>query len=339
MIFHFNIFFLPQAALSHLLPFMHPVFAHGYLAVDLFFLMSGFVMAHVYGAKLSSNWRENWRDFLAMRFARIYPLFALTTLAIVLTHVLAPTPLSSISFSPRRLALYPLLLQAWRDLSWNYSSWSIGMEAEAYVFFVLAAGALLRGKYPRCLAVVCVAILAALCVRYGGRLNHFSRTPALLRTISEFSTGVLLYRAHLAAKKPSDFWPVLLIVVCVMFGALTGWDLGAVGVFACLVYWGVNTMSPLARLLGSRPAMALGAWSYSIFLWHVPVHYGVMAIFSASGHPTETLGIMRARLLMLATMVGVIGLSALTFNFIEVPARRWIRRKLLHAGPVAAMGV
>jgi peptidoglycan/LPS O-acetylase OafA/YrhL len=169
-------------------------------------------------------------------------------------------------------------------------------------------------------------------------LNQFSRTPALLRTISEFSAGVLLYRARLAAKTSSGFWPVLLAVVCAMLGALTGWDLGAVGVFACLVYWGVNTTSPLARLLGCRPAIALGAWSYSIFLWHVPVHYGVMVMFSAYGHPTDTLGIMRARLLILATMVGVIGLSALTFNFFEVPARRWIRRKLLPREPVAEGG-
>jgi peptidoglycan/LPS O-acetylase OafA/YrhL len=46
----------------------------------LFFLMSGFVMAHVYGQKLASNWRAHWRDFAIMRFARIYPLFAVTTL-------------------------------------------------------------------------------------------------------------------------------------------------------------------------------------------------------------------------------------------------------------------
>jgi peptidoglycan/LPS O-acetylase OafA/YrhL len=80
MIFHFNYFFLPQAALAGALPFMRPILDHLYLGVDLFFLMSGFVMAHVYGQKLASNWRAYWRGFAVMRFARIYPLFALTTL-------------------------------------------------------------------------------------------------------------------------------------------------------------------------------------------------------------------------------------------------------------------
>ena len=74
----------------------------------------------------------------------------------------------------------------------------------------------------------------------------------------------------------------------------------------------------------------MGAWSYSIFLWHAPAHYVVMALFSAYGHPTETLDVTNARLLMLATMLAVVCLSALTFNCFEVPARRLIRRALLH---------
>jgi len=80
MIFHFDHFFLPQAALTSMLPFMRPILDRAYLGVDLFFLMSGFVMAHIYGQKLSSNWRVHWKDFAIMRFARIYPLFVLTTL-------------------------------------------------------------------------------------------------------------------------------------------------------------------------------------------------------------------------------------------------------------------
>jgi peptidoglycan/LPS O-acetylase OafA/YrhL len=126
MAFHFNIFFLPQARL--------PFVGRGYLAVDLFFLLSGFVMAHVYGRKLASNWRAHWQEFAIARFARIYPLFALTLLAVMTVHVSDPR-LRMVSFSRRSLALQPLLLQQWSGLSWNYPSWSISTEAEAYVFF------------------------------------------------------------------------------------------------------------------------------------------------------------------------------------------------------------
>ena len=257
MIFHFNYFFLPQAALTSMLPFMRPILDRAYLGVDLFFLMSGFVMAHVYGQKLSSNWRAHWRDFAVMRFARIYPLFVLTTLVMVVTHALAHIPLSWISFSGRSLALQPLLLQVWGGLSWNYPSWSISTEAAAYACFVFSAGALITGKYPRVIAAICVAILAALCIKHGGRLHLFTGVPALLRTIAEFSLGALLYRAHLAAKTSSGIWPALLAVVCVVLAALTRWDIATVGVFAYLVYYGANPTTLLARLLSSAPAIAM----------------------------------------------------------------------------------
>jgi peptidoglycan/LPS O-acetylase OafA/YrhL len=329
MIFHFNYFFLPQAALNSMLPFMRPILDHAYLGVDLFFLMSGFVMSYVYGQKLSSNWRAHWRDFATMRFARIYPLFVLTTLVMVVTHAVAHIPLSWISFSGRSLALQPLLLQEWGGLSWNYSSWSVSTEAAAYTFFVFSARALVTGKHPRVIAAICVAILAALCIKHGGRLHLVTGVPALLRTIAEFSLGALLYRAHLTVKTSSGIWPALLAVVCVALAALTRWDIATVGVLAYLVYYGANARTLLARLLSSAPAIAIGAWSYSIFLWHPPVHYAVMAMFSAYGHPTETLDVTTARWLMLATMLAVVCLSALTFNYFEVPTRRLIRRTLL----------
>jgi len=329
MIFHFNYFFLPQAALTSMLPFLRPILSRAYLGVDLFFLMSGFVMAHVYGQVLSSNWRAHWRDYAVMRFARIYPLFVLTTLVMVVTRALAHIPLSGISLSSRSLALQPLLLQEWSGLSWNYPSWSVATEAAAYTVFVFSAGVLLSGKYPRLIAAICVAILAALCIEQGGRLHLFTGFQALLRTIAEFSLGALLYRAHLAARTSSGIWPGLAAVVCVVLAALTQWDIAAVGVLAYLVYYGSNPTTLLARLLRSAPAIAIGAWSYSIFLWHAPVHYAVMAMFSAYGRSTETLDVTTARLLMLATMLAVVCLSALTFNCFEVPVRRWIRRTLL----------
>ena len=80
MLFHFNIFFLPQARVAEIVPFVNKA----YLAVDLFFLLSGFVMAHVYGRLLTSNWHMHALLFARARFARIYPLFAVTTLAMAI---------------------------------------------------------------------------------------------------------------------------------------------------------------------------------------------------------------------------------------------------------------
>lgn len=101
-----------------------PFLGHAYLAVDLFFLLSGFVKAHVYGRALASNWRANWLRFAIARFARIYPLFALTTLAMMVVVALSHTPMMWVStLSGRSLLLQPLLLQQWcGGLNWNYPS-------------------------------------------------------------------------------------------------------------------------------------------------------------------------------------------------------------------------
>src|SRR5215831_16846440 len=188
MLFHFNLFYLPQARLSDVVRLV----TRAYLGVDLFYMLSGFVMAHVYGRLLALNWQAHWLDFAIARIARIYPAFAVTLLTMMIVVTLTNMPLQMVIFSGRSLALQPMLLQQWAsDLSWDYPSWSVSTEAEAYVFFVFCAGLLLGGRHPRPIATGCIVILAALSSRHGGSLNTFVGLSALLRTLAEFSLGVL----------------------------------------------------------------------------------------------------------------------------------------------------
>lgn len=319
MLFHFNIFFLPQARLFDILPFL----SRAYIALDLFLLLSGFVMAHVYGFALASNCRVHWRGFAVARFARIYPLFALTLLTVVLVTVLSDTRIRMISFSYQSLALRPLLLQQWSGLSWNYPSWSISAEAEAYIFFVFFAGVLMAGRRPSLMGAFCVAILAGLCVTKGN-LNLVSEKAALLRTLAEFSLGALLYRAHACGIRFSRRWAAIFAVVLVGLAIITTLDFLVVCGFACLIYYAVTATGIFATLLNSRVSVALGNWSYSIYLWHVPTHYVVMAALAAFGYPVSHLGLSAARLLLFVTAVAVVFLSAISYEYFETPARRFI---------------
>jgi peptidoglycan/LPS O-acetylase OafA/YrhL len=320
MAFHFNLFFLPQARL--------PFVGRAYLSVDLFFILSGFVMAHVYGRELASNWRAHWPKFAVARFARIYPLFALTMLSMMTMVSLSGARERLISFSGRSLVLQPFLLQQWSGLSWNYPSWSISTEAEAYVFFVFSAGLLVTGKHPGFMAACCVAILAALCIAKGGSLNLYGGTSALVRTLSEFSLGALLYRANSNHAGFPREWALILAVLFVGLATITNLDFLIVGAFPGLIYYGVNARDAFGKLLNSRPSVALGNWSYSIYLWQAPTHYAVMATFAASGLPVSDLGQWSARLLLLATTLLVVGLSAVTYQYFETRARCSV---ILHA--------
>jgi peptidoglycan/LPS O-acetylase OafA/YrhL len=325
MLFHFSYYYAPQAGLFRSVP----VFYRAYLCVDLFFLLSGFVMGHVYGQRLASDWRQHWWDFARMRFARLYPLIVLTTLVLVIAHATFKVPVESVSFTLGSLALQPLLLQVWGNgLSWNYPAWSISTEAAAYVLFVFCARPLLRERHPGLVAVACVAVLAGVSVEDHGMLHVYGGLRALLRTWAEFTLGVLLYRAH-ASGAPLPRGRLLLIgAACLVLGKASGWDVFVIGAFACLILYAVDAETMPARILNSRAAVALGTWSYSIYLWHVPTHYMVMGILGAAGHPVAGLSPSEARILIVATMLAVIGLSAISFRYFERPIRRLIRRRL-----------
>ena len=322
MEFHFGIFFLPQARIFEILPFL----GRAYLSVDLFFLLSGFVMAHVYGQALATNWRACWPDFAIARFARLYPVFAVTTAVMVVVVVLSNTSIGGVSLSGRTLVLQPFLLQQWASgLSWNYPSWSISTEAEAYVYFVFCAGLLLTGKNPRLLAACCIVILIVLGADAGGSLNFFVGVRALLRTLAEFSLGVLLYRAHANGSGVSQSWVAISAVLLGGTALVSHLDFLMVGSFACVIYYCVNAPDSLAgKLLNSRPSVALGEWSYSVYLWHVPTHFAVMAAFAALHHPVSTLSVFSARLLILLMTLIVVAISGVHYEYFEMPMRRLI---------------
>jgi len=330
MAFHFNIFFLPQARLSSVVPFL----GRAYLAVDLFFLLSGFVMAHVYGRLLASNWRAHWRHFALARFARLYPLFAITTLVVVALVELYHAPVGGVSFSFQSLALQPIMLQQWcSGLSWDYPSWSISTEAEAYLFFLFFSGFLLSGKCPRLMAASSIAVLSTLGIIQGGGINYFVGLPALLRTLAGFSLGVLIYRFYSLRTGVAGYWVGVVAVLLLGLAAITHIDTIAVCGFAFIVYGCANATNVFARFLDTRPLVALGNWSYSVYLWHAPMSFAVTGVLAAAHHPVSQLDMLRARLLLFTTACAVVIVAAFHYRFVETPIRQFVRRSTSHLGP------
>jgi peptidoglycan/LPS O-acetylase OafA/YrhL len=116
----------------------------------------------------------------------------------------------------------------------------------------------------------------------------------------------------------------ILAVLFVGLATITNLDFLIVGAFPGLIYYSVNAKDAFGKPMNSRPSVALGNWSYSIYLWQAPTHYAVMATFAASGFPVSDLSQWSARLLLLATTLVVVGLSAVTYQYFETRARRSI---------------
>src|SRR6201996_4654585 len=136
-------------------------FQNGPLMVDLFFVLSGFVIYHSYGTRLRSA-REVAR-FLWLRIGRLYPLH-LTFLIVFLgievfkrvTHHEAFTINNGYSFLTNLLLLQSMGLH--RALTYNYPSWSISTEFYAYVLFAIVCA---LTRTVRIFTVVAVLIVAA----------------------------------------------------------------------------------------------------------------------------------------------------------------------------------
>jgi peptidoglycan/LPS O-acetylase OafA/YrhL len=317
MLYHFNFMLLPSAHFWRIVNTNR-----AYLSVDLFFVMSGYLLAHVYGAQLSENWRANWKPYLLARVGRIYPLFLLTLAALLAIHAATGVPSKFVSFSAGSLALQPFMLQAMSyGMNWNYPAWSISTEAAAYVLFIFAARPLLRGRYPVMIAGTLVALIAVLCLLKHDRLDVASQAPAYLRTFAGFGIGVLIFRWMTSTPGMVRKIAICAALPLLAAGYFTGSDFVNFCAVVTIVILAVSRTLPM---LDWKLFRALGDWSYGVYLWHAPISFALLA----AGRELPELETWEARLAMLLVSAFVIAVAAVTYYLVEVPARRWIRQGL-----------
>jgi peptidoglycan/LPS O-acetylase OafA/YrhL len=318
--------------------------AHGYLAVDLFFVLSGFVMALSYSRMFRTGFslRTYWK-FLGRRIARIYPLYlAGTVLALGLVVVgwlpyLRLAPLS-ITFVANLF-----MIQTWGiGASLDSPGWSISTEWAAYLLFpLLLIPALYRKAWYAWLSgAVALVILGVLC---GIPVNVAHKTSAetvlnlsdprlalpLWRCLSEFLLGILSFRIASGTNHlfhSSRGWlSSFLVLASLLVLTVPKADIFFVFLLPLLIAVLSDGQYLPQRVLSSGLAQMGGRLSYSIYLVHV--------LF------TDTLGFIHHRIAELGLPHGQTYGAAmcimLTFlcawlahKHVEVPARRWLRKVL-----------
>ena len=313
---------------------------HGYMAVDMFFMLSGFVMAFTYQrCFLGGISLHKYIGFLYKRLSRIFPLYVFAvSIAVVLPYVGLAQPSTH---TPSQLITNALMIQAW-GLSGSIilPSWSTSTEFLGYLLFPILVIMTLRGSGPRgvVVGIACVALLVFVATRSDldvstndrrGPLDIAVGTTVypLLRCLSEFILGLLAYRATQVARIMRvagwRFTADLLVLAIVGLLAVHGADLVIALLFIPLIISLATEASVTARLLG-RPAIYwLGMISYSIYLMHIVVE---TAFDAPIQHVLKTMHVSQAYSLSHLAIVGlVIAISTLTFYGIEKPARNWFR--------------
>ena len=259
--------------------------AHGYLAVDLFFVLSGFVMTLNYARLFESGFTiRAGRDFLTRRLARVYPLYlASTVLSLALVHFEGGQLLHLKKAIAENLAM----VQTWGlGESFVPTGWSISAEWAAYLVFPFALRLCLRGsRLGRSLAATsCVFLLGVLVAVHqrsaplGNRfalLDLYASRDALpvLRCLPEFCLGILaadLYQLRTRApfwmrRGVGDVVPVVLLLLL----TLPWTDLVIVACTPLLILTLTQPDGFWSRLLAHRVPHRLGVLSYSIYLLHI----------------------------------------------------------------------
>lgn len=318
----------------------------GYLGVDIFFILSGFVIAHVYTAELAKpDWRRYFR-YLEARLARLYPVHLLFLLILLAGDVLSiakpPVRDSALSFVGN-----VLMLQAIPPFqAWNGPSWSITYELGAYVLFPLLAFALVRIPKARatfaCAAAVCMlgaGLMALELTGPGARPYH--PIAALLRIASEFATGGLLQRGwSLLARRRDRTWDGWALAALCCTAACLAWvpenysyQILVVPLLAFLILACVRSAGPMAVFLESRVLQWSGRISYSLYMTHfTTLNLASLIILRWQRVAAYSLPVRIGVLIAYISFAVVI--AHLVHHFIEEPARRRLRHWFDNTRPV-----
>jgi peptidoglycan/LPS O-acetylase OafA/YrhL len=309
----------------------------GYLGVDLFFTLSGFILCHVYLIGFGEG-RFKYAEFLWARLSRIYPVHLVTILGL---GVMAAGALALGLHSGEKVLIWPsliphlLLLNGWGVAplgGWNHPSWSISAEWFAYLAFPAFAALAwrLRSRPIAAVAAACVLVVA---LQEGFlKLAGFPLTRAAigwgaLWIVPCFALGCavnLLWRANPARTEGQASAIILAALTAVIaFTVLGAPDWAAVIAFGAMI-WGLAGLSSTgSRRLTAPVFVYLGEVSFCVYMicipWQLLVENGAHKLLRLQGDDLPPAA-------WLAMLVGVVPAAMALHHLVELPARIAMRR-------------
>jgi peptidoglycan/LPS O-acetylase OafA/YrhL len=260
-----------------------------YLAVDFFFVLSGFVIAHAYDARLAGGMTV--KEFIGRRLLRLYPLFALgLTLGLVVALIDAafsfgrePVGVLMLQFIAGLLFLpYPAMEPEALIVPLNGPYWSLILEMQINVIFAIAF-AWLSLRVVGAVAAACALAIVGVSYALGTLETGFLMSDYLggvARVGFSFSAGVLLSRLRHRIYRPKLHWSILLAITAALLvipkPAEVRWLYDTVCViilFPLLILAGTQSEPSSPKLL--RMFLLVGSFSYALYAIHTPVlHFG-----------------------------------------------------------------
>jgi peptidoglycan/LPS O-acetylase OafA/YrhL len=349
-IFHF------EMAIARFVPAARTMFFEkSYLMVDLFFVLSGFIMLHVYGDSFRQTLRkDSVRHFFVARFARTYPLHLFTLLLLVLivrylTNWGNPPILLE---QPSDILPNVFLLQSFgvcRIYNWNIPSWSISAEWGAYLLFPFLALWIGRSRAAASVALTVLVLAAWYCIMFvlprKNPMNPMIPVPhnlnttfdyGYLRGIAGFTAGMLVYQLYHLPVFGRIFGNdkvsvvILLLIAAGLHFAIN--DAVLVLLFAALVLSFAFNNGMLHRICNNRVLQYLGDISYSIYLMQIflqePFSHGIrLPGVAGNARGRFNIDFGHGLLYCVVYLLLLVVLASGTYYLIERPCRKWINAR------------
>jgi peptidoglycan/LPS O-acetylase OafA/YrhL len=309
-----------------------PAFSGGFVGVDIFFVISGYLITSIIHGDIEAN-RFSLLSFYERRIRRIFPALFTVLLAstVMATLILLPDPLKDFGQSVAAATLFASNVLFWEETGYFAGAaeqkpllhtWSLAVEEQFYLvfpLFLLLLARAGRGGIPATAAILLLSFAASVWAVPHAPTAAFYLAPF---RAWELLLGALLAMGALAAPRRQIVRDALslaglaLILVSVLaYSADTPFP-GASAVLPCLgtallIHAGSGGPSLVGRLLSQRPIVLTGLVSYSLYLWHWPLLVFASLYALRELTAAESLGV-----LLLAAL-----LATLSWRYVELPFR------------------
>lgn len=309
-------------------------FPGGFVGVDVFFVISGYLITGLILKELDGG-QFQVLEFWERRVRRILPALTIVVLTSLIAGWFLFLPLEFKGLGQSAVAQAMLLSNVYFWQKSDYfapaaemkpllHTWSLAVEEQFYLFFPLLLIAINRFSRKSLIPAILLLCGVSFSLSVYCSYRHFSANFYLLPTrawellIGSFIAAIPTRRASVRWLSESLSWGGLLAILCAVF--FYDHDTrfpGVAAILPCvgtaLVIWANgHTLTSVGKLLTARPIVFIGLISYSLYLWHWPV-------FVFSKYPMlEPIPQAKRILLLLASML----LAVLTWRFVETPFRK-----------------
>ncbi len=308
-----------------------PIFAGGWLGVDVFFVLSGFLITGLLLDELAETGRIRVLAFYARRMGRLYPAL-LVTVALTVTLAASGVPGARGGTRWDLMVALAYLEDFWRQTKHIGfllgHTWSLAVEEQFYLVWPLVVLALSRRRWGLLVAAVCgaAASIALMFLQSGGGVLtdevYYAFAPRIWEILAGCALAVILRRTEIEPKWGKALaWAGTIVLAEAVTSDLR---VGVRGVAAVLAVTGtlvlvasVRTPSLPLRVLEWRALRWVGERSYGIYLYHYPI-----VVVTAQALP------WRHSVKVALDLILIFAVAALSYRFVETPIREQVRSGL-----------